>query len=212
MCGIFASFDKNKFIELSQLNAYRGSQSSSVVHFDPDSGVASVNRNPGYLDPFRVQESYYKIGHLQAPTTDADATKSIHPAGMNYDTNLLWHNGIIKDFDVKRLQAKHRTSEKWDTMLLLWEIQDGEFWLNNLSQINGSFACVYAEGDALYLFRNEISPLFIDADLNISSVKFDGSTSLVPNCVHMVDFETRTLMEIGSFHTLENPYFFAEAA
>lgn len=211
MCGIFASFNRDKFLELSQLNAYRGSQSSSVVHFNPGWGVSTINRAPGFLDPFKVRDdSSFKIGHLQAPTTDAEAISSIHPAGIEFGTKLLWHNGIVKQFEVERLQKKYQTDEKWDTMLLLYELQDPETWLANLSSINGSFACVYVEGDMLYLFRNEISPLFIDADLNISSVKFPGSESMTPNCVHMVDFQTRTLMEVGSFHTLENPYFWQD--
>lgn len=182
-----------------------------MVHFNPGVGVSEISRVQGFLDPLSVKDDRsFKIGHLQAPTTGADACNSIHPAGIEFDTKLLWHNGIIKQFDVRRLREKYGVDEKWDTMLLLYELQNPETWLSNLSTINGSFACVYVEQDSLYLFRNEISPLFIDADLNISSVKFKGAESLKPNYVHMVDFATRTLMDIGSFNTLENPYFWQE--
>jgi hypothetical protein len=61
----------------------------------------------------------------------------------------------------------------------------------------------------LHVFRNEIAPLFYDYDLNISSVRFEGSESLPPNRVFILDSENRELLETEfEFSTKENPYYF----
>jgi hypothetical protein len=150
----------------------------------------------------------YKICHVQAPTTEARDESNIHPAEIN--GRRLWHNGIVKDFDVKRLQEKHSTNEAWDTKLILLELLEDN-WLENLSEINGSFACIFQENDVIYVFRNEISPLFYDSDLNISSVRFEGSNSLPPNRVFILDLKNRALVDPGfEFSTKENPYYFGD--
>lgn len=206
MCGIFASFSRDKFIELGYKNAYRGSSSCSVSHVVPEGEVGiekSANRT---FDQLGVQSdtSVFKIGHIQAPTTIADLTASIHPATI--DGHMLWHNGIVKDFDVKRLQSELNSSDSWDTKLILKSILATSGW-DTLSDINGSFACVYVEGNTVYVFRNEISPLFVDDELNMSSVKFPGSRSLPPNKVFMLDLVNKEFLEVGEFTTKENPYF-----
>lgn len=214
MCGLFGGRNKDKFLELAKLNAYRGNRSSSVVCINTDDRfeggenfIISLQKGTDPITEDMVFGDGYFVGHVQAPTTDANAMDSIHPAMLN--ESMLWHNGIIKDFDVKRLQAKHQTDEKWDTMLLLKELYSLD-WLDNLSEINGSFACVYHSENCLYIFRNEISPIFIDDELNFSSVKFDGSRSLPPNTVFMFDGAMKTLQAIGEFKTKENPYFMPE--
>lgn len=201
MCGIFCSFDKKKIDELRRLNSYRGSHSYSVF--------AVVNefvfRAMGDMDMSMVPETGYKVCHVQAPTTDARSIDSVHPATKN--GCMLWHNGIIKNFDVARLQKKQGTTIQWDTALLLEEL-DSDNWLSNLSEINGSFACVFYDGEEIYVFRNEISPLFYDDELNISSVKFEGSRSLPPNKVFMLDFKQKCLIDMDfNFTTKENPYY-----
>ena len=78
-----------------------------------------------------------------------------------------------------------------------------------LDDIDGTFSCVYYGPGTLQLFRNEISPMFIDKDHNISSTKFEGSTPLEPNII----WEFRpgvSLNKISSFKTVENPYFFMD--
>ena len=63
--------------------------------------------------------------------------------------------------------------------------------------------------NSLQLFRNEISPMFIDEDHNISSTKFEGSKPLEPNVIW--EFHPgKTLIGIGYFKTVENPYFFMD--
>ena len=63
---------------------------------------------------------------------------------------------------------------------------------------------------SMYLFRNEISPMFVDKDLNISSTMFENSAETDPNVVFKIDFSYNKLVPKGKFQTVENPYFFAE--
>ena len=60
--------------------------------------------------------------------------------------------------------------------------------------------------EGLQLFRNEISPLFIDKDYNISSTKFDNSSPLKANIIwNFIPGEC--IIEDGTFNTAENPYY-----
>ena len=66
------------------------------------------------------------------------------------------------------MQEGLQSKEQWDTGLM-------HDWLINkksLDYIDGTFACLRYKNGKLYIFRNEISPLFIDDELNISSTKF----------------------------------------
>ena len=108
MCAIFGSRDKEKFLELAELNQYRGNfahsttvfQTGALKHYRDAETVRHVTTNRGY-DEFvdsvtmagdDVLTITYYLGHVQAPTTDSIDT---HPSNINGD--LLWHNGIIKD-------------------------------------------------------------------------------------------------------------------
>jgi hypothetical protein len=63
---------------------------------------------------------------------------------------------------------------------------------------------------SLYLFRNEISPMFIDKQMNISSTKFEDSEETCPNVVFRMDLNYNNLINVGEFKTAENPYYFTE--
>jgi hypothetical protein len=203
MCGIFCSFYRDKLIELSKLNSYRGSHSFSFTRV----GSEPIRRF-GDFDISLASEEGYKICHVQAPTTESRDVTSIHPA--EFDGRRLWHNGIVKDFDIKRLQKKHGVDDPWDTRLILRELI-ADNWLDNLSEINGSFACIFQEDDMFFVFRNEISPLFYDSDLNISSVRFEGAIPLPANQVFVLDFEEKALIDMEfKFKTKENPYYFGD--
>src|SRR5574343_406577 len=199
MCGIFCSFSKDKLIELAKLNSYRGEHSYSVYNTD----TLELKKDFGSFDATKIS-SGHSICHVQAPTTTEKTYDNIHPSEV--DGTYMWHNGIIKEFSITELQKNLSTDEKWDTKLL-----HESFLINyeSLSTINGSFACVCIENGSIYVFRNEISPLFIDENLNISSVKFDGAVSLDPNVVFELDLKAKKLINTGlKFKTLENPYFF----
>lgn len=147
-----------------------------------------------------VETSDFKIGHFQAPTGESSRN---HPA--RYMNSFLWHNGLVKSFDIQRMQELSDTDETWDTSLILQNIVDCGW--ETLSDINGSFACFFLER-RLTVFRNEISPMFFDSNMNFSSVKFKGSSALPPNKVFEIDLISRKLKENPhEFTTRENPYY-----
>ena len=203
MCAITGSKYKNKLQELYQLNAYRGELSCSLATFKPHNGkvlLKTLFQQHGkmpvnLIDDNPLDENDFMIAHSQAPTTESN---NIHPAA--YGEALLWHNGIIKQ--------KNIGEGTWDTVWLLDQIIN--YGWSSLSKVDGTFACVMYWGRELFVFRNEISPLFIDQHFNISSTKFDGSESLAPNKVWKLNFDTNLLDAVAYFDTFENPYYIPE--
>lgn len=207
MCAIVGSFDINRLYDMIQINAYRGSHSHSLYAFNQDMDIVYNTKGFGSLEMSKLPslpENCYYISHQQAPTTNSKTFESIHPA--TYDQKLLWHNGIIKDSDVKRLQKELNTDLTWDTKLLLMYYNK----TYNLDNINGSFACVLYDTE-LFVFRNQISPLFINNKNDISSTKIDDFTSIKSNIVFKFNpFSENALTYSKKFDTFENPYFFIE--
>ena len=202
MCAITASFDKNKLEELYKLNAYRGELSYSVSSFTytdfiSDSIRLNVlmqdsNKMPDYLIKNLPQGGKYFIAHSQAPTTSSN---NIHPAV--FGDAMLWHNGIIKQ--------KNLTANTWDTQWLLEQIID--YGWSSLSRVDGTFACIMYNSGELFVFRNEISPMFYDENLNFSSTKIESARELPPNKVFKLNLSYKTIEPIAYFQTLENPYY-----
>jgi len=213
MCAISGSLDTDKLKELTELNSYRGSHSHSFSIYDVNNRLLTVSKAFGEidLDLIKVPEGCYGITHTQAPTTDNRNKDSIHPAAVQDDDRVhcLWHNGIIKNKHINVMQKELNSNDTWDTKLLLMQvIREGV-----PKDVDGTFSCVLfkstdaSHGD-LFLFRNEISPLFIDDDMNISSTKFDGCAPTVPNYMYKMDLKNKLVEECGEFRTVENPYFF----
>ena len=215
MCSITGSFDLNKLQELIDLNNYRGVHSHSITVFEPgglldtfyvatnllyqDKGMGPLELDNHDLSKF---EDCYFLVHQQAPTTDSNTIHSIHPAKT--EDTMLWHNGIIKAKQVEELQKKYNTKCTWDTMLMLKQIND----IKAPHDIDGTFSCVMFDGDQLSLFRNEISPLFYDSKLNISTTKFDNSERVEPNNMYLISLLNNQLVKYDEFTTVENPYYF----
>ena len=205
MCAITGSLYKEKLKELYTLNAYRGELNYSLATFTPYNGKIEFQtlfqdsgKMPGTLiDGIPCNKGDFIIAHSQAPTTNSN---NIHPAV--YGDALLWHNGIIKQNKL--------SPGTWDTVWLLEQIID--YGWSSLSRVDGTFACIMYMSGSLYVFRNEISPLFIDDHFNISSTKFQGSVSLTPNQVFKLNFETKYLDTVAYFATKENPYYIPENA
>lgn len=203
MCAITASFSKKKLKDLYKLNSYRGELNYSLSTFDSKDHLVSwkvllqdSGKMPDFLiDELNIDKNTFMVAHSQAPTTD---TGGIHPAA--YTGALLWHNGIIKQSTIP--------AGTWDTQWLLSRIVD--YGWSSLSRVNGTFACVMFMHNNLYVFRNEISPLFIDDELNLSSTKFEGSRPLEPNTVFRIDLDTKQIYTEATFSTFENPYYFSE--
>ena len=202
MCAIIGSFSPEKIRELYEINSYRGALSYSLATFS-STWIYNVQVNDlvqakGILPhelPLKEVQGSLIVGHSQAPTTQAT---NIHPAIIG--ENMMWHNGIVKQ--------KSLDKDMWDTSWLLEQIID--YGWSSLSRVDGTFACVLYKDGKLYIFRNEISPLYYDRELNISSTKFEGAIDLPPNRVYELDIVNKRLLEVAQFQTFENPYYIPE--
>lgn len=202
MCAIIGSFSKDKLYELYQLNSYRGALSYSLAAFkiknNNEVEFNNIDMGRGELSKELVDKTsdgLFYVAHSQAPTTQAT---NIHPA--MYGHAMLWHNGIIKQ--------KSLPVGSWDTAWLLENIIN--YGWSSLSRVDGTFACVLYNANELFVFRNEISPLFLDNNLNISSTKFENSFSIDPNIVFKIDLFNNKIQKVAFFDTFENPYYIPE--
>jgi|TARA_B110000263_G_C15309874_1_gene512453 hypothetical protein len=203
MCSISASKDKKLLLKLVDLNRYRGEESHSVSQFlytDDGLDLKSQTKSYGPLDLDLLDGNWdYCVVHQQAPTskevnnTDLATGRFIHPAEK--DKSYLWHNGIIKE---------GKFEGDWDTEWLFDQALN-----EDLNEVDGTFACMLYHENQIYVFRNEISPLFKDS-ASFSSTKFEGSTPAVPNIMWKLDYGTGVLEEKWKFKTKENPYHFGE--
>jgi len=205
MCAITASFSQNKLTDLYRLNAYRGELSysfSSFLYSEDQIQFTTMmqdkNKMPeGLINALPSSKNKYYIAHSQAPTTNAN---NIHPAV--YGDCMLWHNGIIKQ--------KNLSKDTWDTQWLLEQIIN--YGWSALSRVDGTFACMMYNGGELFVFRNEISPMFYDKDLNFSSTKVEFTESLPPNKVFKINLKYKQISPVAYFETMENPYYIPESA
>jgi|694.fasta_scaffold00062_19 glucosamine 6-phosphate synthetase-like amidotransferase/phosphosugar isomerase protein len=204
MCSIIGSYNKDKFIELLELNRYRGAFSHSLTLYRPEGTTLTFKGfgdfNLKLLD--NVQTDDYILGHCQAPTGGlVKSFDRIHPYVNN--TIKLLHNGIIKTQEVQRINEIINSKHQWDTQLLGEYISED---FNKLSDIEGSFACVCIKNNKLYMFRNAISPLYQDIYCNISSTKFDDSEMIDNNVIYQL--REIHYFRVDSFNNTHNPYYF----
>ena len=213
MCSIIGSFNLQRLKELSKLNEYRGTHSWSFSRVTKHGDVITKRGfGPLPIDKLTLEDtdtgSYY-IAHQQAPTTSNKTESSIHPAVVGHMN--LWHNGIIKSHDIRRMQDRLNSSSTWDTELMLKLIDDSDEVTDAISTFDGTFACILTYYGVPYVFRNEISPMFMNDDLDFSSTKFEGSKQLPPNRIYHIDINERVLEPTAqTFTTKENPFYFGE--
>lgn len=185
MCGIYGSFNKKRYDVLGELNESRGVKESTN-------------------NELIIGDDTYFIGHVQSPTSNSAKP---HPAVSisHYGEYRLWHNGIVKDVTLNKYRKLVSYDFKdWDTMFILKMIYNTGF--GGLSKIDGSFACVYNDNkNDTFIFRNELAPLYIDCDLNLSSIKYDDMQLLPPNKVFYIN-DNKELVVVAEFETLNNPY------
>jgi glutamine phosphoribosylpyrophosphate amidotransferase len=203
MCALFGSSNKELFLELAKLNSYRGNHSYSVSTYD----FCAVDVRVKALGEFVMPDidALYYIGHTQAPTTEAKSTSSIHPSVVEH--SYLWHNGIIKEHQVKKWQKSLNLLEPWDTKLLHQLLYSGNA-TEVLSEADGSFACVWFMEGSLYLFRNANCPLYTDG-MSYSSTEFTNSYPL--DCDIIYKLTDRGLIRTSmQFKTAQNFYWSPE--
>lgn len=210
MCSIIGSFDTKKVVELCELNEYRGQVSHSLSLYDIVSGKIQVQRRVGKVDYdeiLNIEKDHltYVVVHMQAPTSGEFKVATVHPA--HFQDRYLWHNGILKQDYIKKLKSQLDEICEWDTFLMLKALHED---IHAIGKFDGSFACLMYAHEKLYVFRNEISPLYFDKHLNISSTLFEGASSVPPNKLMHMDFNFDELFSVHEYNTVTNPYFFAE--
>ena len=215
MCSIVGSWHTEKLKELIAQNEGRGSLYHSISYYDRLTGNIDIKRNKGRvdLDAISIPKHFYCIVHMQAPT---DNMNGVHPAIYAHPSGgkaYLWHNGIVKPPSIKAMYNKLKLENpllpdtKWDTELILRTYC--EFGTAGFANIDGSFSCLMYYDKDLYLFRNEIAPMFVDHNLTISSTHFDFAAPTEPNVLHQMGLHDGCLYPHGTFKTVNNPYFFA---
>ncbi len=216
MCAISGSFHPGQLSTLYNRQLDRGSITHSLSAYDYEKHTLKIiKKGEGELlesdfKSLKYNKTTYYIVHSQAPTGLSTVDVNIHPAEETYiygQTSYLWHNGIIKSNEVERLNNIYSTNITWDTKLLLHILIKKE----DLSEIDGQFACLFVDPDSrLHIFRNDLAPLFIDGEFNISSTKFENSHE-VPSCtMWWLDFPRFSLVPVIRFNTKVHPYFFPE--
>ena len=203
MCSISASKDKKQLLKLVDLNRYRGEESHSVSQFlytDDGLDLKSQTKSYGPLDLDLLDGNWdYCVVHQQAPTskevnnTDLATGRFINTAKK--DKSFLWHNGIIKE---------GKFEGDWDTEWLFDQALN-----EDLNEVDGTFACMLYHENQIYVFRNEISPLF-KSDSTFSSTIFPEASAVDPNVYWKLDYNSDVLEQGFIFKTKENPYYFGE--
>ena len=212
MCSVTGGIDRDEVIELAKLNEYRGTHSHSIALYSFEMNeLFYLKRDLGpinYDDDIDIPEEHLCIIHQQAPTTESRDQMSIHPA--SFGDHYLWHNGILKPSTIKSLQEEYESFSKWDTKLMLYQLINK----HNVHNLDGSFACTFVDPYGVWLFRNEIAPMFVSGTA-FSSTKFDGSEQLDAGSLFKIKYETLLnrldYQESGvKFETVNNPYYFGE--
>lgn len=198
MCSIIASYSRDKFQELIDLNQFRGNFSYSYTEFE-NNRIQEQIKNFGEFNLGDLGYNYsYKIGHVQAPTGGMiKDTNRIHP--VNTENIMLWHNGLLTPRGIKFLQNKLGVDETFDTFLLTLAIEKFDFEI--LNEIEGLFSCLMIKSGKIYVFRTKHGKLYIDNDMNISSERFENSKCIDADTVYELDIIKLKYNIISKFKT-----------
>jgi len=193
MCSIYITDNKSDFFNLRDSCDSRGNFSYSVMYEKENS--FHVEKSFNKIND--LKESGIYIGHSQAPTNGMiKDINRIHPCDKN--NSYLYHNGILKKSFIEKY-----SDEKWDTKVLFDLLEKYNFSI--LSDIDGSFACIYIKENNIYIFRNKLCNLYYNGK-NICSIKYDESYNIIPDGI-VYNFKDFKLKETGFiFSTKNNPY------
>lgn len=188
MCGLVGSRNLETLEKLYEDNkrSGRGSVAYSVsIYFFDDNSLQVIRRKLGeYERPLTLNWSYpneYYILHSLAPTT---GQINIHPAESN--NHSLWHNGIIKAQQVKKLQQQTAVDSTWDTQLLL-----ANYLTYDIDNIDGSFACfLKTDHNGLHFFRNANAQLYYNEQGDVSTEPFEGSEPVKVGQAMKVEYDS----------------------
>ncbi len=176
MCSIFGSFNRNKILELNELNKDRGNFAYSISTINNQLNI--IKQEFGELNPDDIPKTNdYILCHRSAPTAGLIKNyNNIHPA--MYKGHYLYHNGMLKNSTIRLLESRYNENYTWDTYAILKDIVKYQL-INSLNYLDGSFACIYINDlFQVFIFRNQSSIIYYDEDLNISSTSFKDSIEL----------------------------------
>lgn len=201
MCSIIGSYDPEQLKLLVELNQHRGNFSYSISMFDED-GI-TINKEFGDFDFDAVKvadPNDYILCHVQAPTGGLVKDRDrIHP--IRYDNSLLWHNGILTDAGIKYLQEATKSTETFDTYLLVKALE--LFGIDILSKVEGLFSCVWKNNEnEFFVFRTKHGKLYVDDFLSISSERFANSRCINSDTVYRINWNQKKLEVTTHFKTM----------
>lgn len=177
MCGLYLTTNDNNIEELALANSNRGL-------------IANTNT-------FEIECRRVTVGHILQPTNPNQYNQ--HPSIV--ERSMLWHNGLLKSSWIESIGY---SKDDWDTKVLCTLIELNGF--DCLNDIDGSFACVYKRDNNLYVFRNDLSPLYYgnsNQSVNISSTKTKTTPNKVKSgVVFMLNIITNELVEHSTFRTI----------
>jgi len=204
---IIGSFYKDKIIELCELNKHRNSYAYSIGTYDVDNhGFLGVNRGYGEFSYNKLDNNpnFYTIVYLQSTPCGRNvqpaSTIDRHALDHGFEEYYLWLHGNLTAAEIQKLQIEEDTEEQWETMLLLKHVVRYEA----PADVDGSFSCVYSDGEDLYLFRNELESMFVDDELNICTMPFKGSRATSANKMILMNLEKKTLKITEPFDTVKH--------
>ena len=196
MCSIFGSFNKNRVIELAELNQFKGTFSYSLTQDDRSHKAFGKFDNDIVNDI--VQTDNYVIGHVQAPTGGmVKDDNRIHPTSIG--KSLLWHNGLLTKRGIKYLQDYLDTTEEFDTKLLHEYFVRYNFTF--LEKIEGLLTCIFKHGSDFYVFRTKHGKLYVNDELELSSERFEGSKCINYDTIYKMNFAEKRLQPVSYFKT-----------
>lgn len=196
MCSIIAGWKSEVVKDLIDINQHRGNFSYSYTEFNNKPSCQVKDFGP--FNKSLIECNCYKVCHVQSPTSSLKEDESrIHPVTNN--NNMLWHNGIVTPRGIKHLQKILITDEEFDTKLIFDSLE--KFGFDILSDIEGLFACLYYNDDSFYIFRSKHAKVYIDADMNISSEKFENSFCLPYDIIYKIHLQDKFLEEVCNFKT-----------
>jgi hypothetical protein len=159
MCSITGSFILNKAFTIANESKFRGKETHSIYGITNNGKIKKQYKTNNHeLDEISILryhdgavEPLYNIIHQQSITINPknnNLLEQIHPAEFN--GSYLWHNGIIRPRYIDVMKKELLDVSNWDTKLLCKMLNKKGF--DCLSNIDGSFACIYIKNDIVYIY------------------------------------------------------------
>ena len=99
MCGIYGSFDVNKFEVLDQANRSRGNFASGIYYSDGKN--YDFQKTEGCFDwnEIKLENGFVYLGHNQAPTSSERRWREHNSHPFVRENWIVAHNGVLTNFN-----------------------------------------------------------------------------------------------------------------